>query len=304
MLTSKEFARNYAHFLTNVTRAANDPEMPSFRELMKKVLGPISHVYVMEEILKWMPCSRRADGTIYKSSIDIARERGLSKRTVDRAVKKLETIGFERTIKKAKGAPTAHYSLNLTIFVRAIAKVLDIHWLYVSQWMENASSANDSQIGNIGDGVTEDQNGSTSQSDNINDAAESTSIVQQSQHDNRLSGEIDVAKKPTSFTTDTTRDNSYKTPRSGYKTTPMPTHHPVLPPWEVESIQFSLGTSTSNILTWVQKYGPDRVREVVKAAKDDARVQNKGAWVRRALEKGYEFKAKTADNTDTYGEAT
>jgi transposase len=305
MLTSKVFASNYVQFLNKVVREANDPEIRSFRELLKKLVGPVSHVAVIEEILSWLPFSKRKDGLIYKSSIDIAKQRGLSKRTVDRAVQKLQEIGFTREIKKANGVPTAHYGLDMSTFSRAIAKVLHVHELYVFMWMNDASLPDDGQSGNIGDGAETVQNGSPAQIGYMHNAPVATFNVQPSQNENRQSGDLDVANLATSITAHTA-DSKNRKPESEYNKTPLPTHRPVLS-FEVEKIAQALGTSKSNVSNWLNQYKAERVLRVTEAALSNPQIRNKGAWVREALKKGFEVKTTTVDsNTEalTYNIST
>lgn len=303
MLTSKDFTKNYAHFLTKVVRAANRYDIPDYDALLKKMAGTRSNRDIVKKLFYWIPRSKRADGVIYKSSVELAYETGVSKGTVDRAAHIIEGMGFDRQIKRANGSPTAHYALNMHRFLEAIAHVLGVNWVDVDEWMTTTNSTdtkcvnqdtNPQNVSNVEEVKTGQEGDETQNWEMLFDDLLNSNL------DEWLKAKIENHKvqflKMRQSITDNTTHQITNTKGQTVNNTQPPiapprptagTPQPVSLLREVERIRLVLQTTPANVKTWVRQHGIERVRAVVAAAERDTKIQNKGAWVRRALEHNY-----------------
>ncbi len=294
MLTSKDFARNYAHFLTKVVRAANNPYIRNYKALLKEMVETNSNVNILEEILSWLPFSKRQDGMIYKSAPELAEKCCLSERTVYRSGKVLDKIGFNRKIMKANGNPTTHYLLDIKAFLQTVGDVLATDWTTVLGWMEAPAQKAWRQKDNNGSNNRPDQEHFASKKDSVDTAPESGISISFRQVDTRQNVRGQTANDAASLTPLTSEFKNRKE-NTEYKTTAMPTHHPVSFSLEKEKMKYILQTSPRNIEMWIQQYGIERVRIVVQAVEQTPNIRNRGAWARQALEKDFQFSTNPAD---------
>jgi len=308
MLTSKDFAKNYAHFLTNIVRTVNRYDIPDYDALLIKLVGTRSNRDIVKKLFYWIPRSVRADGMIYKSSVELAHEAGVSKGTVDRAKDILELIGFDRQIKRANGSPTAHYALDMHRFLVAIARVLGVNWLEVEAWMmatnSNSTKCVNTQNASNAQRVTEVQDGDDTQNwemlfDTLlnSNLEEWVKVKVQNHKDHFLKMRKSITHTtPSTYTTLVQTVDYTQPPPAPARSSSLPSA-PVSVLQEEEKIAAYLKTTPANVKAWVKRHTIERVKAVVEAAEKDHRILNKGAWVRRALENKYvlEDEAPTYD---------
>lgn len=85
--------------------------------------GDVNAALVLSQLIYWCDKGSRNDGFIYKSYREWAIETGLSKHQINRATQILKSKGIVETqLKKAEGAPTLHYRLDIDRFTRSFSE--------------------------------------------------------------------------------------------------------------------------------------------------------------------------------------
>jgi len=88
--------------------------------------GDIDTALFLSQVVYWSDKSKRTDGFFYKKYDEWELEIGLSEYKIKKAVKKLKAHGIVITsLKRANGAPTIHYKLDMTNLQNLIMKFLD-----------------------------------------------------------------------------------------------------------------------------------------------------------------------------------
>lgn len=79
---------------------------------LAKHLGSVPAAALFHQLQFWSNRGSRADGWFWKSGTELVDETGVSRRTIDRAIKKLVEAGMiEVRLMRANGAPTRHFKL-------------------------------------------------------------------------------------------------------------------------------------------------------------------------------------------------
>jgi hypothetical protein len=101
-------------------------DVRSVQALVRKVIGDQVAATMVTRLLYWLPKSH--SGWVYKSWRDWEAECGITRAQIKRVHGSglLETVGIERKIMKAAGAPTVHYRLDVEAFFERIASCLNI----------------------------------------------------------------------------------------------------------------------------------------------------------------------------------
>lgn len=81
--------------------------------LYVKLAGGHVEALVLKQLVFWSNKTTRTDGYFYKKSEELQRETEMTRRQIDRVVKKLVDSGLiETQLKKANGAPTRHFKIK------------------------------------------------------------------------------------------------------------------------------------------------------------------------------------------------
>lgn len=91
--------------------------------LLIDVVGDFTAGLVLYRLMGWFGRGKRKDGYIYKSDREFYDELRLSRYKMRRARERLAAV-VDMTRKKANGAPTTHYRLNLFLFVERLCEVV------------------------------------------------------------------------------------------------------------------------------------------------------------------------------------
>lgn len=78
-----------------------------------ELTGNLTQALVLNQIVFWCGKTKREDGYFYKTYKEWQEETALSERQVRYATEKLEPFGVKTKLKKANGAPTIHYFVDL-----------------------------------------------------------------------------------------------------------------------------------------------------------------------------------------------
>lgn len=90
-----------------------------------KLLNDYTTAAFLNQLVYWSDKSKRKDGYFYKSHKDWQDEMCLSRYQVDRAIKKLKELELLEVVKKkANGAPTLHYKLDMDKLTKWICEKL------------------------------------------------------------------------------------------------------------------------------------------------------------------------------------
>ena len=88
--------------------------------------GDINSAILLSQIIYWSDKSKRNNGWFYKTFNDWYDEIGLTQYKIKRASDLLCEKGFVETkLKRASGAPTVHYKLNIELLTKSIIEFLD-----------------------------------------------------------------------------------------------------------------------------------------------------------------------------------
>jgi hypothetical protein len=137
---------SYQHFVA-LARNMRDPRFPNVHPLCRFLFEKPSVEKAFLYLIYWLPKSKRADGSIYKSATELARQTGYCSRTMERVRTVLETMGFTVYVKKANGAPTNHYRLDVEKFLHYVAAKLKTSVEQVYAWMTNTRAQSKTTAG-------------------------------------------------------------------------------------------------------------------------------------------------------------
>ena len=88
--------------------------------------GDVNAALVLSQLIYWCDKGSRSDGFIYKSYREWAIETGLSKHQINRATQILKSKGIVETqLKKAEGAPTLHYRIDIDRFTTSLSEYVN-----------------------------------------------------------------------------------------------------------------------------------------------------------------------------------
>ena len=88
--------------------------------------GDVNSAILLSQVVYWSDKSKRKDGWFYKTYAEWFDEIGLSQYKVKRGIDTLEKLKIiETDVKRANGAPTVHYKMNMEEFQNLIIKFLD-----------------------------------------------------------------------------------------------------------------------------------------------------------------------------------
>lgn len=269
--------------LNTLIRNANNPDIPHMDALMRALFGnKASVIKLCKRLLRWLPHSKRADGAVYKSARQLAEETACSPKSVTRARKSLEAIGFEVFLKKAEGAPTNHYKLNSIVFREVLAQLFGVKPVQILLWMMPDATGQDVPI----------------HSDTLspaNSAGTGQDVPNGLGHDDPMDSTQDVPihSDIVAQTSTTKNDTQRETPIDNITNVADTDYQLVF----TEKMRRRLNTTHSTVQTWVLKYGTDRVEEVIEQAEEmqrEGRIRKSMVgWIHAALKGNYQW-AETA----------
>ena len=80
---------SYSHFVA-LARNMHDPRFPNVHPLCRFLFEKTSVEKAFFHLILWLPKSKRADGSIYKSAAELGYQTGYCSRTMERTRKPLE----------------------------------------------------------------------------------------------------------------------------------------------------------------------------------------------------------------------
>ena len=117
---------NYQIVIDLIKEISGQNGVLSIPRIFIKLTGDITVAMFLSQCVWWSDKSSRKDGGFWKSAKEWKEELELSYAQVKRATGKLEEMGILSTkVKRAKGAPTTHYYLNMEILVNLIFDFLE-----------------------------------------------------------------------------------------------------------------------------------------------------------------------------------
>jgi hypothetical protein len=123
--------------LTQLICQLNRPDIRSVDALFAKMLQDQVAARMLSRLLYWFPKAVKIGGWVYKSWRDWDAECGLSPAQVKRVHHDniLEKFGIQRKLMKANGAPTTHYLLDTTTFLKQMAEFLQQPLHSIQTWL-------------------------------------------------------------------------------------------------------------------------------------------------------------------------
>jgi DnaD/phage-associated family protein len=121
-----------------LVRKMDNPEFPTDESLLMFLFGTPTAIAVFIELVKWLPYSKRPDGSIYKSDAELGAAIRRSAKSVGRARQILKEAGFTIYIKKANGTPTNHYRFDEEKFLQFMANKLNTNVETLREWFKTA----------------------------------------------------------------------------------------------------------------------------------------------------------------------
>ena len=123
MENCKQFTLGIHTKLTYYVRYLNDPAITTVNSLLRKLVPYRPAADMLDRLLYWWSKAKKIGGWVYKSKHDWYNEEDLSEWEVKQAHSGgyLETVGVQRKLMKANGAPTNHYLLDVDHFLHILA---------------------------------------------------------------------------------------------------------------------------------------------------------------------------------------
>ena len=275
--------------LHNVVRQLNRPDIRTVSALIANAMGDQQAAMMAVRLLHWFPKAKKLGGWVYKSWRDWNAECNLSQAQVKRVHGKglLEAIGIERTIMKANGTPTVHYRLDENRLIQKLSEFLEIIPIRITAWMwpepPNQDGQSDpSQAADSDPSNGHNQPNSLGENDPIHSAQTAQSITdspsQTQQHTKHQDRQHD---RYSAVVVDTESEKKKEILRSLGK----------------------LGVSYLKATQLIQKYGGERVSEVVKHAEDQKR-NNPAGYIIRALESNWTFYSAAEKEDYAWGDGS
>jgi hypothetical protein len=118
---------NYQAILNLIKNISGQKNIISLPRIFLKVAGDVVVGLFLSQCVWYSDKGGSHDGWFFKSNKDWQEEIGLSYAQVKRATAKLEEMGVLQTkLKKAKGAPTTHYYIDMDALTKLILDFLEI----------------------------------------------------------------------------------------------------------------------------------------------------------------------------------
>ena len=108
-----------------LTEMSGQENVLAVHRILIDFMGDIDGALLLNQLLYWHKKGNNPEGWIYKSFKEWEREIALSEYKVNKARRKMESMGIlETTVKKANGSPTVHYRLKVEALTDSIIKFL------------------------------------------------------------------------------------------------------------------------------------------------------------------------------------
>lgn len=295
------------HFIS-LAYNMNRSEFPNVDPLYRFLFGASSVQTIFFRLMAWLPKSQRDDGAVYKSAAELGYETGFSARTVERAHKMLEMLGFRTFIKKANGTPTNHYVFDSKKFFQYVADKLKVTVEQIRKWMGIAEAGkqagdkmSESGVHRNLDSATMSESGAKSDppSETVAETVP-TNWRSEVRNDGGLDSDI-VSATLTKIETTEEPNNKKETPTQtpseyelrqkyleakGFRYGCSPEHLKK----EIYRLHLLIPATHSQIEGWINEYGFRRVNNVMTyAAKNPQKVRKPLSWVTSALKNKYEL---------------
>jgi hypothetical protein len=243
------------HNLNQLILNAQNPVIDSYDALTRELFGQkLVVVKVFHRLLRWLPCSKRKDGAVYKSARELAKETASSEVSVARSRGLLERIGFDIFVKKANGAPTNHFKLNLPRFLQTLATIFKttVETICVWLWTEPAFlNASDRQNSFDQDDRIQSNQDDTNVSVRVIESITPEDTTKKTNNKND--------KKPSTEPVDSlSSQNLFKNSSKTEKAEDAKFAQMAI----IEEIRAKLKTSNSQVQSWIHEHGINRVHEV------------------------------------------
>lgn len=122
--------------LIALIRQSERPDVATIESLLFDMTGNHFAAMMLRHLLRWWPKSE--SGWVYKSHVDWWNELRIKQSDLPTANGALTNIGVEIELRKAEGAPTKHYHLNLKRFWEAVRRTLKLSAKKFATFLKNA----------------------------------------------------------------------------------------------------------------------------------------------------------------------
>ncbi len=279
-----------------ITLAKNqdNPDLRYEKAFLMHLFGSANNIIIFETLIGWLPYSKRPDGSIYKSDADLAKENGLSTKTIERARKILKEAAFEVYLKKANGVPTNHYRFDLEKFIHFVAKKLNTEIEKVRAWLQNpvrSKAVKAAEVRQTNESAS-DKSTKVTSSNSRNEARltvepasdkESKSLTASTATPN---DNIENSLEPTPASEVTALDNA----EGGFGSDNQLK-------LEINRIHSILKIPHAEIEAWIKEYGFNRINNVTRYATESGEVRYPSNWVRSALKNKIPLKSNWKEVT-------
>lgn len=269
----------------------DNPDLRYEKAFLMHLFGSANNVFVFENLIGWLPYSKRPDGSIYKSDAELAKETGLSKGTIERSRKILKDAGFDIYVKKANGAPTNHYRFDLEKFIQFVAGKLNAEVEKVRAWLHSLTRSKAAVKSQQSDEMDThkpvkitpaDSASGTPQTDEIT----ATNLLKSS---TVSTAEITTTNEKTSGSADDCWVYDRKAMLYGRISSPDIQNEVRA---EVHRLHLLLKLPETQIEDWINEYGYYRVNNLTRYAFEDHRVKYPESWVALGLKNKFKLDSK------------
>lgn len=278
----------------------NRPDISTPESLCMFLFGTASNAAVFRQMIIWMPQAKRKDGGVYKSDAELGKEVRRSAKTIERSRSMMKAAGFSIKIMKANGTPTNHYYFDLEKFLAFAANKLGVS---VETVREGLFANVEKPPQQASDKMSKSENRTTQNVAMTPDAmSESGRQDVETNPSQNVQTDFDKTAGSLTYLNQAGQTDRIQT-REKTTTTSHPSHYDKFTEeevvvdsdslkMEIHQIHLLLKVAHPLIETWVMKHGLDRVKQLTKRAIEDPNVNNRGGWVIRGLQGGWEFAEK------------
>ena len=127
--------------LSVLVRNLKRDDLTTVEALLADLTGSRAAALMLGRLLIWWPKAANPDGWVYKSHRDWWAECRVAQNELPKANGALARLGVVIELRKAEGAPTKHYRLDVGVFVERVCKLLGIDAKTFAEMTQNAFSA-------------------------------------------------------------------------------------------------------------------------------------------------------------------
>jgi transcription initiation factor IIE alpha subunit len=157
---------NFEYIKHVIEKILNHPIFLGYHRIYVELTGDVKAAIFLNQCVYWSDKGGRKDGYFFKSDKEMAQELGLSIGVIRRIKRTLLERGFiQMKLKKAYGAPTSHYSVDIPFIEQTINQYYENHPMETLESTHSDLLKSDKSLTEITTEIISQQNTTVSDSD-------------------------------------------------------------------------------------------------------------------------------------------